>query len=207
MAEFSLLFACLANTIYLLSSSRKYQLFHVENSENVKESTFSYFVKFLTLTLRRSETERPVVILRIWDPSIFSLEFFCFFSPGHLYLLHDCTYERITESVLMYAVISSHLYILYYFYNRMLHDKKTLHSEVFHEYNIKFVDKRLSKYTKNKSAQADDSPQSKIAQADDSPQSKSSQADDSPQFKMASYDPDIPFLSENPFQTRKKKRN
>jgi hypothetical protein len=89
------------------------------------------------------EQQEEIWELSIWDPSIFSLHFFCLFSPAQTLILFAMDQTNLFFNLLLVLVLSLQLFTLFRLFNNLIQDKKIHFEQVFHEYNIKFVNRRL----------------------------------------------------------------
>lgn len=88
-------------------------------------------------------SSRRVWEVMVWDPDLFKLYFFCFFSPAHLFTLHLLA-RNFTACVGLSFLTSVQLYILVSFSQQQSKDKSLINGQVFKEYNTKFVDPHIS---------------------------------------------------------------
>lgn len=84
--------------------------------------------------------EKPIWVLKVWDPSAFSLHFTCALSPVMLFIiwLISPTVALWRVSIIILITNLSAFYLVHKFF-LLISDKQILYQETFNEYNRKYV--------------------------------------------------------------------
>ncbi|KAG0377914.1 hypothetical protein BGX24_005201 [Mortierella sp. AD032] len=148
------------NAIWLFQSKKNYTMLHKSLDErpstsNVKmvefqqdESHWSfkfpgkYIYPFISIFMRGpkpEENKRQVWELSLWNPSILSRNLFCWYSPAQVLILALMTSENVYVFFPLSVIVALQVHFLVSVYQSYVKDKEILFSEVFNEYNTKFV--------------------------------------------------------------------
>ncbi|GJN88413.1 hypothetical protein Rhopal_001379-T1 [Rhodotorula paludigena] len=155
----------LANTVYLVSQRRKYQLVLRKDpiaSPNARASTLDFSPskkrrETLSAALKKKAKALvgmdvveeshiyPVQELNVWTPErvLWSLRFFTLYSPPVALLYHFVTPATFILAALCGTLFVLQTFLLVHLYSTLVSDRATLQAEVMHEYNAKFVHPRV----------------------------------------------------------------
>ncbi|KAI9139348.1 hypothetical protein BKA69DRAFT_1086684 [Paraphysoderma sedebokerense] len=160
--EHLLLFVSVLNCFYLFTKTRRYHLFNAvpdvhPRSRNVRKVAFddklpSWSESFpgrivfplYQLFQRVNESEaRTIWELNVWDPPVFAVNLFCWFSPMQVMIIHQMNssnwlYTMVTAGVCM--VMNTYLV---HSYKNLVKDKEVLFGQVYNEYNLKLVHPKI----------------------------------------------------------------
>jgi len=162
LLQFTLFFICVFNALYLFTRKKQYQIrnadeknpptgshikFVSETEENdvilPEQQTFISWLKSLFFMPRKKDDPNSphIFVLNAWDPPIFSLNLFCFFSPAHfgiLYLMDGNNWQYI---IFIIGLLSLMMYYTVHCFLDLIKDKQVITEQVYNEYNLKFVNK------------------------------------------------------------------
>ncbi|KAG5984515.1 hypothetical protein E4U55_004411 [Claviceps digitariae] len=161
----------ITNAVYTISRTRKYRLFEADidvkpntssakrvrvQSSPVASSPLRFLADMLSPDSAESrahpEKNRDVWELSIWDPLPVCIRLLCLFSPGHVlvYLtflplapLDPRPSVTVFNTLIMQIVLSLQMVLLSSRYSQQAKDTAVIQREVFHEYDIKFVQPRI----------------------------------------------------------------
>ncbi|CAH1757375.1 5265_t:CDS:2 [Entrophospora sp. SA101] len=159
--EWALLFISIISSIYIPTKTKKYQLFdHDLNSQpqsmnvvieelNLEQPEWSTKFPGSILLIFKSKVEADntefVWVLRQWDPPIFSLDLFCYFSPPQVICLQMCDKDNWGYLIPTALFIITQLTILRGVFFSYVEDNLLLYGEMLKEYNNKVVYQKLFK--------------------------------------------------------------
>lgn len=98
------------------------------------------------------DKSRDVWEIAVWDPLPLSMQFLCFFSPGHVLVymlflpltpLDPRPSVSVFNCLLLQAMLSAQLLLLHSRYSQQNKDTAVIQKEVMHEYDTKYVHPRL----------------------------------------------------------------
>ncbi|RKP10278.1 hypothetical protein THASP1DRAFT_21972 [Thamnocephalis sphaerospora] len=133
VAEMTLACISIVNTLYLFTRTRRYQLFDSKAELGLcARLTRALLYPVRRLFGRAATNEERIWELFMWDPPLFSLNLFCWFSPPQVAI-----YFALNSGTLYICVPMT--YYLSRTYIQHVRDKQLLFSQVYAEYNSKFV--------------------------------------------------------------------
>ncbi|GAA5882537.1 hypothetical protein JCM16303_002031 [Sporobolomyces ruberrimus] len=163
----ALILVSVANTAYLASRRRKYQLMlrkdplsspnakaatlrFTDESTRTKKSLFSKVKAYVwsKATLRSSEPEPhtfPIQELHVWTPEyvLWSLRFFTGYPPPIALMYHFLSPSTIIPFLIIGPSLVFILFSLVHLYSTLIKDRQILSTETMHEYNSTFVYPRV----------------------------------------------------------------
>ncbi|GAO47326.1 hypothetical protein SAICODRAFT_20593 [Saitoella complicata NRRL Y-17804] len=158
------------NTLYCFFRTREYRLFQKDAESETGPSTPSARrVRIETSPSRlhsliasylnpqpsiHPDSDRDVWQLSIWNPTTFSLRFFCTFSPASAVMLFNLTPANFFWTLVVSAGVGAQLWVLMGWHERQGRDKQVVFGEVMNEYEVKFVQPRLSVVKRDVATQA-----------------------------------------------------
>ncbi|RIB02145.1 hypothetical protein C2G38_2125922 [Gigaspora rosea] len=157
--EWILLILSIANAIFVYMSVKEYQMFEHDidsrpNSPNayLKEigdtnywiSSFPGSIIYGLYSRLFDETvineERQYVwVIRTWDPPIFFLNIFCYYSPAQVLILQYLDADNYQHILLAAAFVGFNLKMVIKIYEELIKDKQLIAGEIMNEYNKKLV--------------------------------------------------------------------
>ncbi|CAG8683798.1 15485_t:CDS:2, partial [Dentiscutata heterogama] len=157
--EWTLLVLSIANAIFVYMSFKEYQMFEHDfdsrpNSPNayLKEigdtnywtSSFPgniiYGLYSWIFDDAISNEERHYVwVIRTWDPPIFFLNIFCYYSPAQVLILQYLDADNYQHILLAAAFVGFNLKLVVKAYEELIKDKQLIAGEIMNEYNKKLV--------------------------------------------------------------------
>ncbi|KAL6605266.1 hypothetical protein U3516DRAFT_599617, partial [Neocallimastix sp. 'constans'] len=163
LLQFTLFFICIFNTLYLFTRKKQYQIRNADEKfpptgSHIKfvsetdddgdieiqeqKSLLSWFNSLFIIPNKKDNPNAPhIFVLTAWDPPIFSLNLFCFFSPAHfgiLYLMDSNNWQYV---IFVIAFLSLMMFITVHSFLGLIKDKQVITEQVYNEYNLKFVNK------------------------------------------------------------------
>ncbi|ORX92574.1 hypothetical protein K493DRAFT_316504 [Basidiobolus meristosporus CBS 931.73] len=166
--EFLLIAVSLCNTAYLFSQRKTYQLMHTDpkvlglrgssaRTPNLRRTDLDYEAplwslrfpgKFLWPIWRRfgkggRRANREIYEMSMWDPYVFSLNIFCWFSPPQVAIMWAMDGHNFHYFLPIAFLVGVQIQYVSNAYTTLLKDKQILFGQVYHEYNTKFVNRRV----------------------------------------------------------------
>ncbi|KAF9928950.1 hypothetical protein FBU30_002006 [Linnemannia zychae] len=138
------------NAIWLFRSKKNYTLLLrdlderpssssakiVEFQQDESHWSFKFPGKFIS---KPEESKRQVWELSLWNPSILSRNLFCWYSPAQVLILAFMTSDNFYVFFPLSIAVALQIHFLVSVYQSYVKDKEILFSEVYNEYNAKFV--------------------------------------------------------------------
>ncbi|KAK9728366.1 hypothetical protein K7432_001155 [Basidiobolus ranarum] len=160
--EFVLIAISLCNTAYLFSQRKSYQLMNTDpkdslTSPNIRRTDLDYEAplwslnfpgKFLYPLWKRfgrsgRRANREIFELSMWNPYVFSLNIFCWFSPPQVAIMWAMDGHNFHYFLPIAFLVGVQIQFICNVYSTLLKDKQILFGQVYHEYNTKFVNRRV----------------------------------------------------------------
>ena len=139
------------------------------DSSPLSSSPLRFFSEIVSSTNAASRAHpdetQHVWEVRVWDPTPICLNYFCFFSPGHVMIywsylptvpLDPRPSVTIATSLFLCALLSIQLNILQKSFSQQAKDLTLVHKEVLNEYDAKFVHPSLTQIVREVGTQTYD---------------------------------------------------
>ncbi|KAF9162397.1 hypothetical protein DFQ26_003576 [Actinomortierella ambigua] len=142
------------NTLWFASGRRNYRMLQRSlHYQILGGGRFAPITSIAPMTPVRSQTIK-VWEMSVWNPSILSRNIFCGFSPAQVLIMAAMDDSNFYLFAPLALFVATQVYFLTSTYQAYLKDKQILFSEVYREYNQRFVHPRLfvQKFDKQVSA-------------------------------------------------------
>ncbi|KAK9475976.1 hypothetical protein V1514DRAFT_370067 [Lipomyces japonicus] len=114
------------------------------NSEKHYGSPFTKFIPRVRGKQSRSSTEHQVWEIRMWNPHLFNLYLFTYFSPVVTFILYTTSYTTLFKNLILSGFTSIQIFFLVRFFLQQVNDKSLVFGEMFDEYEKKVVRPKMS---------------------------------------------------------------